>query len=256
MEERGDLAEAMLPVAANLAVLVHGDGGPEEVRDVLDGLDDAQRNALIVVLAGLVDPDRPMGTVLGWLDFNEHGQQIVPNWDDQATLRAVADETEPADDWDGVDHVAIDRWLRGQRVTLNRAERVAAILEGLRRGLAYRDMDQLAGVRPGSTYQFISRERKAAAARGEQLRGDVPPETSRKFTEPEVVDMRERSAGGATDLELALAFGVAPQSVERIVRGLHYPEFGGPLRAKKSGQPSESSRVLFNGATAGFAVAS
>lgn len=254
--DRGNLAEAMLPVAANLVMLVHGDGGPRDVHQALARLDDAQRNALIVVLAGLVDPDRPLGDVLGWLDFNEHGQPIVPDWDSETTLRGVADEEADAADWDGVDHVAVDRWLRGRPVNLTRAERVEAVLEGLRRGMTYRDMDALAGVKDGTTYGFIRRERLAAAARGEELPGDVLPEPPRKFTEAEVVDMRERSAAGATDLELGMAFGVRPQSVERIVRGLHYPEYGGPLRTKKDGRASESSRVLFNGAQAGFAKAS
>lgn len=256
-EQRGDLVEALLPVAARLTMLVHGDGGPEDVREALDGLDDTQRNALIIVLAGMVDPDRPMGAVLGWLDFNEHGQQIVPDWNDKSTLRTVADREQPGDDdWDGVDQVAVDRWLRGHPVALSRADRVAAIIEGLRRGMTYRDMDQLTGAKKGTTYQFILRERRAAAQRGEVLPGDVLPEPPRKFTEAEVIDMRERSAAGATDLEIALMYGVRPYSVERIARGLHYPEFGGPVRAKKSGRPSESSRVLFNGAQAGFAKAS
>ena len=256
MEERGDMVEELLPVAAHLAVLVHGDGGPRDVHQAIARLSPAQRDALIVILAGLVDPDRPMGAALGWLDFNERGESIVPDWNDKATLRAVAEQEQSEDDWDGVDHVAVDLWLRGRPVSLNRGERVAAILEGLRRGMTYRDMDQITGVKAGTTYQFILRERKAAAARGEQLPGDVLPQSSRRFTEPEVVDMRERSAAGATDLELGMAFGIRAESVERIVRGLHYPEYGGPVRAKKSGRPSESSRVLFNGATQGFAIAS
>ncbi|MDX3232947.1 hypothetical protein [Streptomyces sp. ME19-01-6] len=256
MEERGDMVEELLPVAAHLAVLVHGDGGPRDVHQAIARLSPAQRDALIVILAGLVDPDRPMGAVLGWLDFNEHGESIVPEWNDKATLRAVADQEQPEDNWDGIDHVAVDRWLRGRPVTLTRAERVAATLEGLRRGMTYRDMDELTRVKSGTTYQFILRERKAAAARGEQLPGDVPAETPRRFTEPEVIDMRERSAAGESDLELGLAFGVASQTVDRIVRGVHYPEYGGPVRAKKCGRPSESSRVLFNGATPGFAIAS
>lgn len=254
--DRGDLAEAMLPVAANLAVLVHGDGGPEDVSEVLAGLDDAQRNALIVVLAGLVDPDRPLGAVLGWLDFNEHGQQVVPDWNDKATLRAVAEEAQPEDDWDGADDVKVERWLKGFPAELNRAERVKAILEGLRRGMQYRDLDRLSGVKSGTTLQFITRERKAAVARGEYFPEDVLPTLPVKLSEAAVIRMRERAAAGATDMEIGLAFNINPKSVRQIVRGLHYPQYGGPLRAKKSGRPSETSRVLFNGNTAGFAAAS
>ncbi|MFJ1993015.1 hypothetical protein [Streptomyces asiaticus] len=246
VDERGDLAEEMLPVAANLAVLVHGDGGPEEVRDVLDGLNDAQRNALIVVLAGMVDPDRPMGTVLGWLDFNEHGQQIVPDWNDKATLRDVADRAaEDADDWDGVDHVKVERWLKGFPAKLTREERVEAILEGFRRGMQYRDLDHLSGVKSGTTLQFISRERRAAHARGEDFPDDVLPSTSNRMSEAAVIEMRERAAAGATDMEIALAFNVTPSTAGRIVTGGLYSKYGGPIRAKKDGQPREESRVMW-----------
>ena len=90
VEQRGDLAETMLPVAANLAVLVHGDGGPEDVAEVLAGLDETQKNALIVVLAGLVDPEQPVGKALGWLDFNEHGSVVVPSWSEDRPVRDLA----------------------------------------------------------------------------------------------------------------------------------------------------------------------
>jgi hypothetical protein len=59
------------PKAANLAVLVHGDGGPEDIAEVLERLDDTQKNALIVVLAGMVDPEQPVGKGLSWTDCHE-----------------------------------------------------------------------------------------------------------------------------------------------------------------------------------------
>lgn len=98
-EQRGDLAEQMLPHAAHLAVLVHGDGGPEDVAEVLAGLDDTQKNALIVVLAGMVDPDQPVGKALGWCDFDEHGSLTVPvSWSERRSVRDLAPE--PDEDLD------------------------------------------------------------------------------------------------------------------------------------------------------------
>lgn len=255
--DRGDLAEAMLPVAANLTVLVHGDGGPEDVQEVLAGLDDAQRNALIVVLAGLVDPDRPLGALLGWLDANEHGQQIVPDWDNADTLRAVADQVQPdSDDWDGVDRVAVDRWLHGLPVSLTRAERVEAILEGFRRGMGYQDLDDLAGVKAGSTGTFIRRERKAALERGDDFPDHLLPTTAPKLSESEVVAIRERSAAGASDLEISMSLDLTRKAVSAIVSGSSYRRFGGPIRRKRPNKPNEATRVHWANSTPGFAAAS
>jgi hypothetical protein len=89
--ERGDLAEDMLPKACLLSVLIHGDGGPEDVAEVLAGLDETQKNALIVVLAGMVDPEQPVGKALGWVDFTENGDLAVPaSWSQSGSIRDLA----------------------------------------------------------------------------------------------------------------------------------------------------------------------
>ncbi len=74
-QECGDLAEEMLPVAARLATIVQGDGGREDVAELLGRLDLMQTGALAVVLAGLVDPDRswvPCGG--GWTSTSTGGR--------------------------------------------------------------------------------------------------------------------------------------------------------------------------------------
>ena len=115
-EQRGDLAESMLPVAATMTLLVHGDGGPEDVQEVLAELDDTQRAALIVVLAGLVDPEQMLSKALGWVEFDETGALAVPQWDEKRTVRDLAEEQELAEDPDYVDPVAVRRYLAGSRV--------------------------------------------------------------------------------------------------------------------------------------------
>jgi hypothetical protein len=82
-------AERLLPIAAGLACIVRGDGGPREIAHVLDALDDHEREAMIVVLAGLVDPDRPVAEVLSYLTWDEHGLP-APAPTLQKTLREIA----------------------------------------------------------------------------------------------------------------------------------------------------------------------
>lgn len=71
-QARGDLAESLIPVAASLIGAVH-EGGPVEVERVLSILAPENLPALAVVLAAMVDPDRPMSALLGWVTFDEHG---------------------------------------------------------------------------------------------------------------------------------------------------------------------------------------
>jgi hypothetical protein len=76
--QRGDLAESLLPVAAQLACIVHGEGGPEDVRQLLDGLGQQELTGLAVVLAGLVDPAQRAAEALDFLCWDERGLPIDP----------------------------------------------------------------------------------------------------------------------------------------------------------------------------------
>ena len=234
LEQRANLAEAMLPVAAELAVLVHGDGGPEDVADLLGRLDDTQRRALLVVLAGLVDPDRPLTQLLGWAP-DLIGPTAGP---DEETLRDVAEDHArgyhcvtcscATTEDEHVDAAVVDAYLAGLRPQVNRAERLAAILEWQRRGLILRDMDDLNDLAPGTSDRFLRRANKEAAS-------GVVRTPIRKLTDEQVIEMRTRSAaGGETDAALAIAYGVSGNSVGRILRGEHYANVGGPIRGKRA----------------------
>lgn len=91
-EQRGDLAEELLPVAARLACLVHGDGGARDIHQAVARLNQDQRDALLIVLAGLVDPDAHLNDILGYITWDEHGQP------DRAT-RVTGTLRDLADDW-------------------------------------------------------------------------------------------------------------------------------------------------------------
>lgn len=74
--ELGDLADRLVPVAAGLACIVHGDGTSHDIAHVLNRLDDQQRIALIVVLAGLVNPDAALDDTFAYLNWDEHGRAL------------------------------------------------------------------------------------------------------------------------------------------------------------------------------------
>jgi hypothetical protein len=254
--ERGDLVEEMLPVAARLVTLVHGDGGPEDVHETLGGLSGVQKDALLVVLAGMVDPDETVGKMLGWVSFDEHGRTIVPPaWSVRTTLRDMAPEPEVEDDEGYVDWVAVDAYARGQRVVVTERERVAAVQQAVAAGVTYLELDAMHGLSRGSTATFVSRTRRAWGKRGEVFPEIRRPDEVREFTAEEVVAIRERSAAGATDLELAMSYGVDPSTIGHICRGRKYRDVGGPIRRARENRPGEATRVLWAGGEPGYAAA-
>lgn len=76
--DRGNLAERLLPVAARISCLVHGDGDHRDIHQAVARLDTDERNALIVVLAALVDPEASVEDTLGFITWDEHGRPAGP----------------------------------------------------------------------------------------------------------------------------------------------------------------------------------
>lgn len=246
VEQRGDLAETMLPVAAHLAVLVHGDGGPEDVAQVLGGMDDTAKNALIVVLAGLVDPEQPVGKALGWLDFNEHGSVVVPSWSEKTSVRGLAPEVQVDTDDDYVDPNAVDRFIKGFRIEVTDADFLAAVQQCVAEGMALSDVDRLRKWPAKTAEKWVNRIRKRYQRAGRVFPSLAAP-TARVFTEQEVIAMRERAAEGATDLEIAMSFDTFANTVGAIVRGARYRQFGGPLRKARNAAGALASRQFMCG---------
>jgi hypothetical protein len=246
-ERKGDLAEQMLPVAAHLAVLVHGDGGPEDVRQVLEGLDETQKNALIVVLAGLVDPEQPIRKALGWLSFNEHGDLTVPaSWSEPSRVRDLAPdpETDLGDDY--VDPVAVTRFVHGYPVDVTDAEFLAAVQHCVARGKTLADVDRMRGWRDRTAETRVNKLRKQYQRSGRAFPSLAQPGALR-FTEREVVRIRERSASGLSDGEIAASYGVPRETIRSIVRGLSYKQYGGPIRAARPSRGVKASREYMCG---------
>jgi hypothetical protein len=245
-EQRGDLAEKMLPVAANLAVLVHGEGGPEDVQEVLGALSDEQRNALIVVLAGLVDPEQPLGKALGWLDFTEHGVLTVPLWSEERSVRDLAPDASEALDDGFVDQVAVTKFVKGFRVEVSDAEFLAAVRECVAMDMTLAEVNRLRRWPEKTAENWVNRLRKQYQRSGRQFPSLTQPGL-RTFTEEEVVAIRERSAEGATDLEISMSVDVSSTTVSAIVSGRRYAKYGGPIRAARSADGLKASREFMCG---------
>lgn len=223
LQERADRAEEMLPVAAHLAMLVHGDGGPEDIQAVLDGIDAAQTTALIVVLAGLVNPDQPISAALAWLD-------PAPRTDGGLLLRSLL--ARPDADADVFDPVAVEAYLVGRPVDVTPEERLEAIVRWVRRGKTYAELDVWRGLRVNSTVSFLARLRKTYAEQRQSFplpitMGGVP-----LFSDEQVLDIREKAEAGATNTELSLEYGVARKTIGLIVSGERYQHAGGPIRPR------------------------
>lgn len=254
-ERRGDLAESMLPVAAHLAVLVHGEGGPEDVQATLAGLSEEQRTALIVVLAGMVDPDQPVGKALGWLDFDENGALTVPaSWSEDRSVRDLAPEMDEGLDDDYVDPVAVHKFVKGFRVEVTDAEFLAAFGQCVAAGMSAGDVDQLRGWPRKTAETWLNRLRKRYQRSGRVFPSFAQP-ADRVFSEAEVLEMRTRGADGDTFLEIALSFNTTATTVSAICGGRRYRQFGGPLRSGRGVAAVKASRDYMCGHGAGSLAA-
>jgi hypothetical protein len=76
--ERGDLAERMLPVAARITAIVHGDGDARDIAHALDQLDRIELVAVIVALGALANPDQAIADALGFITWDEEGRELPP----------------------------------------------------------------------------------------------------------------------------------------------------------------------------------
>lgn len=239
--------EQVLPVAANLAVLVHGDGGPEDIAEVLAGLDEEQKNALIVVLAGMVDPDRPVGKGLSWTAVTKNAALPMPAWLEQKALRDHAVDAPEGLDAEFVDWAAVEKFVKGFRVEVTDADFLAAVQQCVAMGMSLGDVDQLRRWRSKTAENWVNRLRKRYQRAGREFPSLAPPDASRDFTETEVVDIRTRADSGVPYLDISLAFGCSRETVSAICRGRRYKQFGGPIRQARHESGWQASRDFMCG---------
>ena len=72
----GDNAQRLLQIALDLATVVH-DESRDAIHATVAGIEPEDRDALLVVLAALVDVDRPVADLLAWVTWDEHGAPIT-----------------------------------------------------------------------------------------------------------------------------------------------------------------------------------
>jgi hypothetical protein len=245
-KQRGDLAEQMLPVAAHLAVLVHGDGGPEDIAEVLAGLNETQKNAVIVVLAGMVNPDEPVGKGLSWTAVTKNGALPAPAWMEQRPLRDHAPEASEELDEDFVDWAAVEKFVKGFRVELRDADFLAAVQRCVADGMTVGDVNRMRGWPDKTAENWVNRLRKRYQRNGREFPSLAQP-GGREFSEEDVIRIRERSQRGDTDLEISMSYDIAPQTVRAICMGKRYAHFGGPIRTARSAQGMQASRTFMCG---------
>jgi hypothetical protein len=94
--QRGDLAEELLPVAALLACIVHGDGDHHDITHHTARYDRHELVALLVVMAGLVDPEQRISDALTHLTYDETGRPATPTPAGPLTIRQLAADTDGA----------------------------------------------------------------------------------------------------------------------------------------------------------------
>lgn len=89
-EQLWDLAERMVHKGARLAAIVHGDGGPWDVHNLIGQLGIVELRGLAVVLAAMVDPDTTVGEALAHVTWDEHYRPVI-NHVHGLSLRQVAE---------------------------------------------------------------------------------------------------------------------------------------------------------------------
>ena len=120
IESPGDRAERLVGVALQLAVVVH-DEERDSVARHLAAIDSADREALLVIMAGLIDVSRPVGDLLGWVTWDENGKPLPPA--PKRTLTAAPRARKPRRKLD------VPARIRRAHAAFNRGERSPQIVE-------------------------------------------------------------------------------------------------------------------------------
>lgn len=167
-KQRGDLSERMLPVAAHLSCLAHGDGGQRDIAQALARLADGEKDALIVVLAGLVPPNVPLSWLLGYVTWDEDGRPAEPPTA-RETLQDLAEEYEPTRTPRYVDEAAVLRALDGDDIELASHERTAAVVRGMTRGMSASRVAERLGMTEKAVKRSWERSRERARDEGRKV---------------------------------------------------------------------------------------
>lgn len=155
---------------------------------------------------------------------------------------AAGVQAEPAVGGESAEEALLDAYLAGQSLRLTHEQLLAAIGRGLARGMNYRDIDRVQGLAAHTTAQFVCRQRKRFERDGREF--PVLAVRNVSLTDRQVLEARERyAAGGITDMELAMRYGVPRNVMSHALNGRNYKHVGGPIRRGRSEASMQASKA-------------
>ena len=166
----------------------------------------------------------------------------------RSTVKKVLERLQqPADDSaEQVDHAAVNRFVQGFAAEVKDADFLAGVQICVGRGMTLPEIDRLHMWEERTTENRVNRMRKRYKRAGREFPSLAQPSV-RRFSEAEVVAIREKSMAGASDIELAMSFDVRRETIRSICRGLSYQQFGGPLRGARGGAPGGAAKEWGSG---------
>ncbi|MFD0509392.1 hypothetical protein ACFQ0G_53800 [Streptomyces chiangmaiensis] len=192
----------------------------------------------------------PAGMVLRTVRAAEKKAWYGPlAWDDDTIDNPTAvpqTDAQPAEMEEDVDEVAIAKFVKGFPVDVTDAEFLAGVQQCVALEMTAAAIDQMHGWEKKTTENRLNKLRKQYQRSGRDFPNLSRPSV-RSFSEEEVIAIREKSAAGATDVEVAMSFDTSRETVRSICRGQRYPQYGGPIRAKQSAKSQMASREYMCG---------
>jgi plasmid maintenance system antidote protein VapI len=139
----------------------------------------------------------------------------------------------------------IAAYLQGEWVKLTDEQRLAAIAEGVRRGMSYLDIDRAQSQASNTTAQFVSRTRKRYRRQNLPFPKALSKPNRLTLSDEQVIEIREAyAAGGVRDMDLAIKYGVSRNVISHLVSGRNYRHVGGPLRKGRSAASKAASKAM------------
>lgn len=142
-----------------------------------------------------------------------------------------------------VDWATVNRFVQGFTSEVNDVDFLAAVQVCVGRGMTLRDVDRLHVWEPKTTEHRVNRMRKQYQRAGWEFPSLKRPSV-REFTDEEVLEIREKSHAGATDLELAMSYDTKRETIRSICRGLSHRDVGGPIRPPRRKVPKASREFM------------
>ncbi|MFJ8677166.1 WhiB family transcriptional regulator [Streptomyces sp. NPDC093589] len=141
---------------------------------------------------------------------------------------------------------------QGQRTIPEMLDEIVACR---RQGMGWERVAAVLGLPAGTLRKRVDRWMDREKAAGRTVPVEVVERVGGGLSREQVLDIRRRAAAGEADSEQSLRTGMSKSAIRRVASGERYPQFGGPLRAKRQGhasQPKLASCTEFNNGRASY----